>query len=441
MSSSFIDLNINNAEQFLESVSEASPNTKLYITMGRVNSWADDNLPPNANSSIATVYEVWDAMIGGKRIVGSDMQTAIPRYNWKTDTVYTAYDHMNDALFDANSRLYVLTSAYNVYKCISNNYGSNSTVEPTSVNPASVTTTSDGYIWKYMYTISDSDQIKFTTDNFIPVRTLTQNDGSPQWGVQSQAVSGGIYSVLVTNGGANYSNASNLIVTITGDGTGAAAIATINSTSQTVNNVIMINPGSDYTYASAIIGGGGATSGANARVIISPPGGHGSNPLYELGGKYVVINGRFKYDESGVLPVTNDFRQISLLKDPYLYGQSNVAVTAAFLQALSITAVGIGDFKQDEYLYQGPSLAASTFSGRVVSWDSATSKALLINIRGTPTAAQSLIGSESATVRIISSVTNEALKKYSGRILYVDNFVPITRASDQIEDFKIVVQF
>jgi hypothetical protein len=209
-----------------------------------------------------------------------------------------------------------------------------------------------------------------------------------------------------------------------------------------VNSIVIVDSGTNYTYANVIITSADSGSvNAAARAIISPPGGHGSDPLYEIGGRNIMINARLKYSENSVLPITNDYRQISLLKNPLLNGTTTEASNTAFLQCMAITVVGSGDYTQDEWVYQGASFAAAAFRGRVVSWDSTTSKLLLINIRGTSTASQSLIGVSSFTVRAISSVAEEDFEKYSGKILYVDNIKPITRADDQIEDFKILMKF
>ena len=222
-SATFIDLRINNAEQFKESVSEPTPNTNIFLVFGKTDAWANDSSPNVANSSIATKYEIWKNMIGGKRILGGDMHHVIPRHNWTTNTVYTAYDHMSDSLYDANTKFYVMNSEYSVYKCIANNYGSMSINEPTSVNPDIVSITADGYLWKYMYTINDAEKLRFTTDQYIPVKTLTLDDGSLQWQVQEGASPGSIETIFVTDGGSNYTNVSNVTITISGDGSSAAA--------------------------------------------------------------------------------------------------------------------------------------------------------------------------------------------------------------------------
>ena len=76
-----------------------------------------------------------------------------------------------------------------------------------------------------------------------------------------------------------------------------------------------------------------------------------------------------------------------------------------------------------------------------MSWVSSTNKLILINTEGTVIASQSLIGSTSFTVRTLSGTVEEALEKYTGKILYADNIKPVTRSSDQIEEYKILVEF
>ena len=138
-SATFIKFRVNNAEQFKESVSEPSPNTNLYLVYGRVNAWANDSSPSAANSSVGTEYEIWSNIIGGKKILGNDISHVIPRFNWNANTKYIAYDHRNTNLYDGNTQFYVMTSDYNVYKCLANNNGANSVVEPTAINPLAPT--------------------------------------------------------------------------------------------------------------------------------------------------------------------------------------------------------------------------------------------------------------------------------------------------------------
>lgn len=438
------NLRIFNAEQFKESVSETE-DTKLYFTFGRGYPWANDAAPDQANSSVTVFNEIWDNMVGAKRITGNDMRHVVPRHDWTANTVYPAYDHCicSLRLFDPNVAFYVVTTDWNVYKCLSN--GNNNTVSsvmPTSISTTGTSETSDGYIWKYMYTISADERLKFTTDSYIPVKTLTQDNGSLQWDVQTNAVAGAINAVKITNGGQNYTNAATISVSIAGDGQGATATANINTLSNVVSTISITNPGRDYTYAVVTITDSGSGTGANARAIISPPGGHGSDPVRELGGSYLMINPRLRDTEEGVLPINNDYRQISFITDPLLLNSpSNVASNTVLSQLTVLTLNGTSaDYIEDEMVYQGASLSTSSFSGRVYQWDSTNNTIKLTNTLGTPTT-DILIGANSTGARFVDSITNPTLKRYTGELLYIDNIKPITRDADQTEDYKITFSF
>lgn len=439
-------VNLNNfrvflAEQLKESVSEPSPNTKLYLAFGKSTEWPTENTPTPANDSIISVNSLWKTMIGGKKIFGNDIVHVIPRIDWSNNTVYQAYDHRTTDLYHPNNKFYVMTSDYRVYKCISNNYGAVSNTMPTSTSLGIGSTLVDGYVWKYMYTVSESERLRFTTSSHIPVKTLTADDNSQQWQVQQNAVDGAIYVIRVENGGLNYTNVSNLTITISGDGSGAQATPVLNTYTNTVNSVTMTAYGTGYTYATAQLIDIGSGTGAVLKPIISPKGGHGSDPLYELGGKNIMLNPQIQGSEDGILPITNGFRQIAILKDPYLYGTNTVFSNTAFRQTVDLAlSAGSLDFEENETVYQGPTITDATFTGTVLEWDSTNNIIRLTNTTGTPSV-DVLTGANSIASRFVSSNTYPQLKPYSGKVLYIDNTEVIYRNPDQIEDFKILVKF
>lgn len=111
-------------------------------------------------------------------------------------------------------------------------------------------------------------------------------------------------------------------VIISGDGQNATARAEVNTSTGAISDIVIISRGSDYTYASVeVIGNTGSTSASSVssaivRPVISPPGGHGSDPINELYGSKVGISVAFAGTEANTIPATNDFRKISLIKDP-----------------------------------------------------------------------------------------------------------------------------
>lgn len=434
------NLQVYNAEQFKASV-ESDSGSYLYFTFGKVSPWANDADPPQANSSVSYFYDVWKNMIGAKKVQGNDVRLGIKRNDWTSNTVYHAYDDCGCSLLqnNPNARYYTVTSDWNVYKCISNNNGSISTVKPTSIITTSSVQTSDNYVWKYMYTLSDEERLRFVTNNYIPVKTLVEDDGSLQWQVQQASIFGSIESIFVTNPGSGYNPNVSPIITITGDGSGATAIATVNAISTGIERITITNKGSGYTYANVAVTASSNT--AVARAVMSPPGGHGHNPAEELGGSNVILNVRLRGTEEGILDVENELRQVSIIKNPKLRSTQTLASNLVYSQTTSlIMDTGISNYSEDEYVYQGASLELASFRGTVASWDSGNNRLELIDVIGNPTT-DILTGQTSKVSRLVQSVIARDLEPFSGSLLYIDNIMPIQRAADQTEDFKIVISF
>jgi hypothetical protein len=435
------NLRVYNAQQFRQSLLDPNP-TNIYLTFGRSTPWSNDAAPPQANSSVTVFNDVWYRMLGAKQISGNDVRHAIPRNDWTANTSYDAYDHCTCSLmmYTPNVKFFVLTTDWNVYKCLGNNSGGLSTVMPTQLLTNTAVEESDGYIWKYMYTLTAEERIRFMTDSYIPVQTLPLDNNTLQWRVQEDAVDGSIEAIKITNAGTGYTNSSNLIVTVTGNGSGANAIARINSTSNTISSVVMVDKGRSYTFADVTISGGGGTNAA-ARVMISPPGGHGSDPLRELGGSYLIFNPRVRGLEEGKLAGVNDFRQIAIIQDPVEESTGNTATKSVYSQLLTLTvSSGSDNYIHDEIVYQGGSISTASFTGIVIEWDSGNNQLKLSETTGTPTSA-TITGNTSATSRVVESVTDKELVSQSGQLLYIDYVQPIVRAVDQTEDYKIVFEF
>ncbi len=416
---------VHNAQQFVESFSEAA-NTTMYLFVGKNTAFPDDNNPPTPVNSTANIeFTPWRDMFGAKRVQSTDVTHAIERYNWTSGTVYDAYDDQDTNLVDDD--FYVLTEDYNVYKCLFNAGGTASTTKPTGVSTLQFTT-ADGYIWKYMYTVTTSNALKFLTNDYIPVQTLTSDDGSDQWDVQQAAVDGAIHVIKVTSGGSGYATAP--AVTITGDGTGATANSTI--VANVVTAVTVTNIGSGYTRATVSFASGAAA----ATAIISPKGGHGADAVEELSGKYVMVNSRLDGSESNTISTANEFRQVGLVRDPVLFGTSTRATASSVRQTFRYTVANTGNYTLDEVVTSGSNTAF------VVEWD-ATNNFLFTTkpLNQAFANGASITGATSGTSRTITAISTPTLDAYSGDILYVENRVPIARATDQIEDVKLIIQF
>jgi len=117
---------IHNAEQFVEALSETSA-TNLYMFIGGPVVWPDESTPPTPSDSVAnTAYAHWRDMISAKKLDGSDVSQIVKRYNWTTNTAYTAYTDTNADLY--SNTFYVVTTSDHVYKCVQNNINSGNSI-------------------------------------------------------------------------------------------------------------------------------------------------------------------------------------------------------------------------------------------------------------------------------------------------------------------------
>ena len=475
---------INNALQFYESFSEATATT-YYLFIGRAHAWASDAdvqgntitegtdaSPPTPNDDISSEFYNWDDMLGAKIIASTDVSYCIPRRNWTTGTTYDHYEHNISSSNTANSgatnlfdsTFVVMNSAYAVYKCIENDSNTASTVEPTSTSN-SIVTTGDGYKWKYMYSLTSAETLNFMSTDFIHVSTDST--------VTAAAVDGALDTIEVVAGGSSYSLSTGSTITaipIRGDGSSGVCSVTISAGA--IASAAVTTAGTGYTYAyitnADIIAGtnaGGAGSGANLNVFIPPKGGHGKNAITELGGFYVMINKSLTGAEgTSDIGVGNDFRRIGLIRDPYNYGTTTVAsaTTRRQIHAAVFSSVS-GTFTADEEINQ----ASTGAVGKVIEYDS-TNKILYwyqtrfpdvgTDSDGNLTAfsgANAITGQSSsaaATPNTSDSTTTNAvvfasgystpeLAFDSGDIIYVEERSPITRASDQTENIKLIIEF
>ena len=422
---------LHNAEQFVEAFSEAAA-TNMYLFIGRVDPWGtnagesgdDVNPPTPVDSTDQTEFDHWRDMISAKRVQSGDVSHVIPRYDWTSGTVYAQYDHRDSGLF--SGEFYVVNSSFDVYKCLFNNGGGGSTIEPTGT-AADPFVTADEYKWQYMYTITAAETLKFVTPEWIPVREDTVTAAS--------ATDGALDVILVTAGGTNYS--STPTITITGDGANATATATV--VGGVITAITVQNRGSGYSTATISITDG-TGSGATAAAIIAPKGGHASDPIHELGGFYVMLNSRLEYGEGGNFPTNNDYRKIGILRDPTQASDDTVAGNSTYAQDVNLTITSpTGTFEEDEIVTGGTSNA----TGKVLSYDTSNGIVSMINVVGTFEVGEVITGGTSAATASIDTdgVDGGDLNRYSGDILYIEYRRPITRAADQIEDIKLIVEF
>lgn len=472
---------------------------RLYVFIGRPQVWEDENNPPQAIDSFAVYSDLYDDLISLKRVLANDTTQVVRRIDWippeKTTGglgyIYDMYRHDysptktaasgSTRLYDSD--FYVVNSSYQVYKCIYNGTspsdpnGKPSTIEPTGTS-TSIITTSDGYRWKFMYTIPVAQVLKFFSSEYIPVLTDSV--------IRSNASDGEIDTVVIQASGSGYNNGTYDNVPINGDGTGGRVSLIVDGGK--IVNATVTSGGTGYTFGKVVVdsvNGIGTGSGGTIDVIIPPQGGHGYDPAFELGGYRVMVNAKLQYSEgSGDFPTDNDYRRIGLMLNPYKYNTAELTsdLTLSGTKAVIFPPTFQGVFFVDEIITQTKIVGGGqvTSRGRVISWNS-TTKVLKyyqnqidgiypeitgsLNefsgsniITGSSSGASgepdvnfpSVPGSSTRTInnteydlgmRFTSGYAFPEIEKNSGQVIYIDNRKAISRANDQIEDIKIVIEF
>ena len=475
--------------------------------------YASEDVPPLPLDNQREKRNLYDELIAAKRITDTFARTVIRRYNWdlvanpKYDMWKPDYSATpggggqigkstaTGQTSIADAKFYVMNSQYEVFKCLyngedpSNSTGQGATEEPTTTGPnyASSTglyteTTGAKYIWKYMYTISTDDVLKFLSSDFMPI-VLPSN--SSRQGVVAAAVDGAADVVVIEDAGSGLPASKTLYAGIKGDGSNGV-VEFVTNGSGTITSASIQNRGSGYTYANVLLSNGNLYENSNLssspiatpggatgalEVILPPEGGHGSDHETELNGKRVMTNIRLTYAEgSGDFPVDNDFRRIGIIADPFNWGTTtfSTAETLSGLKALKITGA-TADYSVDEKIQQ--TVAGGTAYGTVVSWtlDSGSTTAGVLKyiqttdahtdqgvvrpfasngsnaVTGETSTASGTVdtgyGSTQLGVTFSSGLAAPEIENNSGDVIYVENRRLITRAPDQIEDIKLVIEF
>ena len=489
---------LHNATQFYESFSEAAKSV-YYLFMGKATpftsgtSGGSDTSPPTPADDVTGEFYRWDEMVAAKNIVSTDVTYALPRRDWENATTYDMYEDnisSTNTTTSSASNLYdgtffFRTADNRVYKVLDNNAGgaySGSEPSSTSTSPFAL----GGYVLKYMYTITASEQSKFLTTDFMPVSTDST--------VSAAATDGKVESLIIT-AGSSYTDGT-FYAAVYGDGTSqgtssgaivritvsSGAIATFGLTAGTDTTIHdggagytygTVNLGSSYTFSDAALttsSSMGSGSDGAVQVVIGPKNGHGYDAVEELGGHYVMLNTTLTGAEGDDILAGNDFRNIGIVVDPTTYGTSTLGTAATYRQtyALKLTSQS-GTFDVDEKISQ----ASTAAIGKVVEWDSTLSILYFQQERygdygtsgttgayvafsganavtgatsgavGTPDASadSAVTLSGGATITFTDGYANPELQADSGEVIYVENRRPISRATDQTEDIKVIVEF
>lgn len=234
-------------------------NENMYVFLGEAHNRPNESVAPVPNTSNYDDVAIDPSknMLYGIKVGPSNMNAVIDRHDWASGRTYEAYHNDSNTLFTTTSAddvkpFFIYAATGGVYKCIDNNGGGASTVEPSHVD-LTPREESDGYVWKYMYSVDPLSS--FISTNYIPVTSNTT--------VQQNAVES-IERITVENAGNTYVEVANGAIQSV---TNTTVFAIESPTLAFANGLTMTPPDNFYNNTSILIYDTGLRSSGNLYTI------------------------------------------------------------------------------------------------------------------------------------------------------------------------------
>lgn len=423
-------LKIETGETFKKSLSELP----LYFFIGGVEPWEDESHPPEINHSVADMIQFYGDVSGLKRIHEDNIFNVIKYNPWEEGITYDQYEDHKDL---SKKKFYVINDENHVYKCLSNYDNSEAFDQPSGTGMTPMHT-KDGYIWKYMYTLTQEHRDNYSETGFIPCYYANKTQCDNQLKVQETASDGAVDLIRILDGGKGYTNED--VIVLRGDGKDFFAKPLVDEHG-TIVHICVKNSGINYRTAFAEVDSK-TGSGAMLRAVISPIGGHGSNAVEELCATEMMISIEIDGDENGTIPTDISYRKIGVLAKPL----SNECGTV-------LRVTNINKFSSGEVI---KSLNTSSM-GRIIHVDKDSSLIYIEQISGYFAMGEQIISGEGVCVPNYQKVLNVSQNKslpltknvinnedylaYSGKLLWFQNISPVDRSETKTDAFKFIVSF
>ena len=468
------DLKFNVLEALLADYNAA--NSKYYIGLARSEQWDSNDAVKSPINSKFDETDFKERLQSVKKVEAASF--VVPRQDWAYGTIYPQWDDLRSGNLSNGRRYYVLTDNYGVYICLRTGKNKQGVAQPSLVKPASSNLepfrTGDGYIWKFLYTLSALKANYFLTSQFMPVHRQETTDSNStgielkQFAVQGAAVGGRITTFVMKHGGnGSYGkgtgSAANAIpsIVVRGDGEltfGDSAVlrlrATIDSAAGTVTSITTnglnntLNYLDSYNFAEAVIVKSGVSGDAGdsalARPVVGPKPGFGFDPRRDLKSDALMFRSKILDTDTDFI-TDQDFRQIALIKNPQVHdslGRFN-EITGIAMRNMKLSSYTVA-FSKDKTV-QGVTSNARAFIDNVDS--TVADGTRIFYHQSVETGYKQLVDGEALTEidgtgtgTVLTASNPGEINRISGDILYLDNRNAVVRSANQSEDIKVIIQ-
>jgi len=417
---------------------------RYYVALARSNNL--DDLVSTESSTLSDQRAVRNQLHSIKVLSKSSM--VVPTVEWQGNDTYTAYDDDNDDL----TNFYVVNDDRDVFVCIQTSKNDDGTTNPSTVKPTRALAnglarsfrTSDGYLWRHIHSINSGVYSDFKNINYLPIgfienRSPTLPEDIRSLLLQDSAVTGEIIGVAIDSAGQGYTSIPT--VSFTGPGTGAVFNITLSDGSISKVEVDSdgtgtYTHGTGYTVAKANVSYGDAV----LRPIIGPRQGMVADARDTLQARAVSLKVDFDNDESSTILAENDFRTVAIMKNVKRYvndsdfnGNTGNALNSFTLGSI----VGGSTFVEDELITGDGNVAFA----KVFHWDGANTLYYYQNDSTGYGAFTNNLGITTPSGQAsINAINYPDIDRYSGEILYINNFAEVARDANQTEDIRLVLE-
>lgn len=389
----------------------------------------------NYSSNLVTLHKVYSG--GVARVVRrTDWQSGVVYPNWPQEGCQVLVKQFIGGV-----------SKINVYRCLFSP-GTPSVDVPFSAS-SSPTISPDGYAWKFLYSVSNSDAIKFMNETWMPVpEKVTAEEASSltpgtskyvQYLNQEAAEFGTVYAVQIThpNNGDDFPTLEGQFIVVTGaKQTQECIIKIVSASLDNGIELALIQPGKGmvgpfttkvYTsYISSTNYGTVDSTYTSSYFVpyVSLGAGHGANVPDEMFASNVMVAVRNVPDGKLLkLVQESSANMIALIRNPIDATTSKVCVQDFYIACRSFNASG---FTQGDELNSG--------TGVVVSVDEENNVYFVAQDEGTFDTTTGQLASK--------TVTDREVVFDSGEYLIVDwKTSTIVRSTDQVETINFVLSF
>lgn len=452
--------------QFLQQIFDENQGTKrgdsdnyYYIGIGRSQTWDPDNSLDDPISPEVDEREERKFRYAVQSVKAVEaFSFVVPIKDWTANTQYAQY---NDSQVGQPAvSYYVRTVDNNVYVCIRTGKDASGTVQLSTVKPDHTNTSlpveTDGYVWKYLYTISTADTNFFVTSNYMPIKFV---DSAPptdpyfsQYTIQNSAVPGQIIGYRVAAGGSGYDSATTTF-TIVGNGSGAKAHARVNTLGQLsaveVGDSVgtpdlLTDMGSGYSFANVRVN---SPTGTAAKVVpvFAQDSGLGADPRIDLRSTAMMFHikpegGVEVNSENTWVTDGQEYRQVGLWRNPTDSAGAKFTGTAGWaLNRIRVQHPPIPssfDYTNDVRM---------TGDSNSDAWVDYIEDSDIFYHQDETTGFTKFYNGENITVGSYNRTISEAfvqwdVDRYSGDILFINNAENQARTNLSTDDIKLVIQ-